>query len=224
MNNDLLTYLESFVTPRRLDLFERILSWRTNYITVALEDIYQSNNASAVLRSCDCFGIQNVHVIENRNEYELNSEVTMGSEKWLDLIKFNNEKKNSLSAINYLKSEGYRIIATTPHKDDVILPEFNLEKGKLALFFGTELSGLSDDVINNADEFLKIPMFGFTESFNISVSAAIILQNLVARLHKSGIEWELNETEKQRIKLEWLRRTIKSVELIEKQYLEGKKK
>ena len=218
----MLEYLKSFITKRRNELFDRVLDKRTRYLTVVLEDIYQSNNASAVLRTCDCFGIQDVHVIENRNDYLLNTEVTMGAEKWLNIYKYNQDENNSLAAVKKIKSEGYRIIATTPHQDDVLLPEFDITNGKSAIFLGTELTGLSDTIIENADEFLKIPLFGFTESYNISVSAALILQELVNKMHKSEINWKISSEERNRIKLEWLRRTIKKSDLIEKQFLDRK--
>ena len=222
MDEELLEYLQKFVTGRRIELFDRILDMRTKFITLALEDIYQSNNASAVLRTCDCFGIQDVHVIENRNEYLLNTEVSLGAQKWLDIYKYNSEEHNSLSALKNLKEQGYRIVATTPHRDDVLLRDFDIEKGKVAVFFGTELSGLSDSILQNADEFLKIPIYGFSESYNISVSAALILQVLVHKLHNSEINWKISTEEKNRIKLEWLRKTIKKADLIEKKFLERK--
>jgi len=213
--------LSGFVTPRRNHLFNRVLTYRTRYITIALEDIYQSNNASAVLRTSDCFGIQDVHVIENNNEYDLNSEVTMGSEKWLNLIKYNKYKNNSGYSLKALRKKGYRIVATTPHLKSTLLPDFDISKGKFAIFLGTELTGLSKTILNNADEYLKIPMFGFSESYNISVSAALILQSMVQKLHSSDINWQLTKQEKNIIKLEWLRRSIKKVELIEQNYLDG---
>ncbi len=220
MDEELLKYLQNFVTRRRIELFDRILDMRTRYITLALEDIYQSNNASAVLRTCDCFGIQDVHVIENRNEYLLNTEVSLGAEKWLDIYKYNREENNSLSALKNLKDQGYRIVATTPHKNDVLLRDFDIGKGKVAVFLGTELSGLSDSILQNADEFLKIPIYGFAESYNISVSAALILQDLVHKLHNSEVNWKISGEEKNRIKLDWLRKTIKKADLIEKKFLE----
>lgn len=218
MNHSLLHHLSGFVTPQRLAVFEKVLSFRTRYISVVLEDIYQSHNASAVLRSCDCFGIQDVHIIENRNEYILNTEVSMGADKWLSMQKYNSEENNSLRAIQHLRDRGYRIVATTPHTDDVLLTDFPLEKGKIALFFGTELRGLSSTVLDHADEYLRIPMFGFTESFNISVSAALILQVLSTKLHRSDINWNLTKDEVSELKLEWLRKTIKKVSLIEEKF------
>jgi tRNA (guanosine-2'-O-)-methyltransferase len=219
MKKDLQKYLEQFVTRRRTELINKTLDYRTRYITVVLEDIYQSQNASAVLRTCECFGVQDIHIIENKNKYEINPDVALGANKWLNLIKFNKKKNNNKEAINYLREKGYRIIATTPRKNCTLLEDFNLENGKLALLFGTEIKGLSDEVINMADECLKIPMYGFTESFNISVSAAIILNYLISRLRNSDIDWALSEHDKQDIRIQWLKQSIKRSDLLEKAFI-----
>jgi len=224
MQAKLLNYLSKYITPERLDLFNRIIEYRTKHITVVLEDIYQSQNASAVLRSCDCFGIQDVHIIENKNEFRVDTEVSLGSSKWLTLTKHNNKTNNSLTTIRQLKKSGYRIVATTPHNNDQKLPDFDVTTKKTALVFGSELPGISDIIKNEADEFLKIPMFGFTESFNISVSAAIVLHHLTHQLHNSDINWHLTEKEKEEIKIQWIRNTIKRSDLIEQRFWKKKGK
>ena len=224
MEKELINYLSSFVTDNRKNLFGNIIKWRTNYLTVALEDIYQPQNASAVLRSIDCFGLQSVSVIENRNKFRVDTEVAMGSSKWLNIESYNSGENNTMEAIRSLRDKGYRIVATTPHEGAVDLEDFDLEKGKTSLFFGTELTGISDIVKNEADEFLKIPMYGFTESFNISVSAAIILHYLTYKLRKnSKIDWQLNSKEKDQILLDWLRSTINNSDAIERQFLSKRK-
>jgi tRNA (guanosine-2'-O-)-methyltransferase len=211
----LITHLSQFLSPSRLGTFEKVLAKRTRYITVVLEDIYQSQNASAVLRSCDCLGMQDIHVIENRNKFDVDPEVVMGSFKWLNLHRYNKEEQNTISAIEKLRADGYRIIATSPHTDDKNLDDIDLGEGKMALLFGTELTGLSDNALAMADEYLKIPIVGFTESFNISVSAAIVLYQLSQKLRSSDIHWELEEQEADALMLEWLRKSIKKSELIE---------
>lgn len=222
MDRELLDYLSGYITPQRLELFNRILSMRTRYLTVVLEDIYQSQNASAVLRTCDCVGVQDIHIIESRNEFKVNREIAMGSSKWLTLKKYNGVTNGSVEVIRKLKAENYRIVATTPHLDDQELPDFDLSKGKIALVFGSERPGLTDTILNEADEFLKIPMYGFTESFNISVSAAIILYELAHKLrHNDTINWHLSDTEKDALKLEWIKKSIKRYELIEKRFRKG---
>ena len=221
MDEKLLEFLSSCVTSERLALFDKVLNNRTNYITVVLEDIYQSQNASAILRSCDCFGIQSIHIIENRNTFKPDKEVDMGATKWLTLHRYHKKENNSLEAIETLRKKGYRIVATTPHYNENILPDFNLSKGKAAFVFGSEKPGISEIISNNADEFLKIPMFGFTESFNISVSAALVLYELSNKLRNSkNINWNFTQEEKNEMKLKWLRNTIKKSKLIEKRFYE----
>jgi tRNA (guanosine-2'-O-)-methyltransferase len=224
MQTELFNYLSNCITPERLNLFNSVIENRTQYFTVVLEDIFQSQNASAVLRSCDCFGIQDVHIIENRNEFNLDTEVSLGSSKWLSLYKYNKEKNNSLNAIKTLKKRGYRIVATTPHINDQELPDFDINAGKTALVFGSELPGISEVIMNEADEFLKIPMFGFTESLNISVSAAVTLHYLTDKLRRSKIAWELSEEEKIEIKIQWIRNTLKKSKFIEKRFWEESEK
>ena len=223
MTEELINYLSEFALEERVELFNQVINNRTRYMTIALEDIYQSHNASAVLRSCDCFGVQDVHIIENDNEYKLSNEVSVGADKWLNLIKYNTQKNNTINAINQLKKDGYRIVATTPHTNDVNLEDFDLEKGKFALFFGAELPGLSDIVLDNADEFLKIPMYGFTESFNISVSAAITMHTLFNELINSDIAWQLTEDEKNNVLLEWLKKSVKSSDLLIERFINENK-
>lgn len=219
MTDPLIAHLESFITEQRKKLFNRILEQRTRYITVVLEDIYQPQNASAVLRTSDCFGIQDVHIIENRNDYMVNPDVTLGADKWLDLHKYNTAEHNSASTIETLREKGYRIVATIPRKPATNLRDFDLRRGKTAIFFGTELTGLSEQVLNTADEFLQIPLHGFTESFNISVSAAIVLHFLSEKLRQSDLDWKLSPEEKKEVKLNWLRQSVKNSNLIEKEFL-----
>ena len=213
----LLDHLMSFLTDERKKRFEDIIKYRTRHITVVIEDIYQSHNASAVLRTCDLTGIQDVHIIENRNEYEVNPEVALGSSKWLNLIKYSSYANNTLEAFNRLRKDGYKIVATTPHKESVNLDELPIDN-KVALVFGTEMTGLSDFAIENADHHLRIPMYGFTESYNISVSAALCLFTLSQSLRKSDINWHLNNDDNTDILLNWARNSIKEHETIEKRF------
>lgn len=218
MTKELIEYLSQFVSETRKEKFDHVLHYRTRHITIALEDLYQPHNASAVLRSCDIFGIQDIHIIENKHAYTVNKDIAMGSPKWLNIHKYRKEENNTLDCINKLKEKGYRIVATSPHKNGYELKDLPVDK-PLALIFGTELTGISDTVREHADEFVAIPMFGFTESFNISVTAALCLHSLVNKLHETHDNWHLSEEEKDELKLNWLRKSISRVELIEKDYL-----
>ncbi len=222
MKEELIKYLVENITENRNALFDKVIEDRTRYITVVLEDIYQPHNASAVLRSCDCFGVHDVHIIENRNEFTVSQDVALGSSKWLNINKYSGQENNTRDAIRKLKKQGYRIVATTPHTNDVELYDFDVKKGKAAIVFGTELTGISDIVKEEADEFVRIPMYGFTESFNISVSAALVLQHLAHQIRATNINWQLADDEKTEIKLDWLRSTVKSAPLIEQEFYKRK--
>ena len=216
---DLIEHMSGCVTENRLALFKKVLAERTRYITVLIEDIYQSQNASAVLRTCDCTGIQDVHIVEERNEYEINHDVALGADRWLSLHYYNEGSDNIYRAIESLKREGYRIVATSPHKEGITPEKFDLEKGKVALMFGTERNGLTDRALELADEYIQIPMVGFTESYNISVSAAITLYTLRKRLEISSLEWKIGEEEQSELLLNWLRITIKMSDQIENKFI-----
>src|SRR5690606_1486292 len=216
-DKEYLTYIEEFITENRKSRFENILKNRTNHFCIAIEDVYQLHNTSAVMRSCEVFGIQNLHVIEERFGKDIDKEIAMGAEKWVDIHRYNDHQ----SCINYLKSEGYQIVATTPHIDAHYLEDFDIEKPS-AIFFGTEKNGLSEEVMKQADTFIKIPMVGFTESLNISVSDAIIIQNLTNRLRNSCINWKLNEEELLTKKIDWTRKSIKDIDFITEQYIQKK--
>lgn len=217
MSKELIEYLSQFVSDTRKAKMEQVLENRTRHITIVLEDLYQPHNASAVLRSCDIFGIQDIHIVENSNAYTVNKDIAMGSPKWLNLHKYRKAENNSLDCIQKLKAKGYRIIATSPHKNGYELKDLPVDK-PLALVFGTELTGISDTVREHADEFVMIPMYGFTESFNISVSAALCLHSTVERLHQTNVNWHISEEEKEELRLHWLRKSISRVEILEKDF------
>ncbi len=215
---ELIDYLQQFATEERVKKFRETIQYRTRHITIALEDIYQSHNASAVLRTCDCFGIQNVHIIENRNKYEVNPDVALGASKWLDLVRYNQPIDNTVACLTRLKNDGYRIVATTPHVNGHTPETLPLET-KTALIFGTEMAGLTPVALDMADDFIRIPMVGFTESLNISVSAAIFIQNLTNRIRLTNIAWQLPEIEKDKILLNWLKQSINKSDMIIKSFL-----
>lgn len=210
IDQKLIEYIESYLTPSRLARFKKVLAQRTKHFTVAIEDVYQLHNTSAVVRTCDVFGIQEINIIEERNTKRIDREIAMGAQKWVDINKYN--KVNNCLAD--LKQKGYQIVATTPHATTGDLQNFDITK-KACFFFGRETEGLSAEVLNQADSFLKIPMVGFTESLNISVSAAIILQHVTSRLRQSPIPWRLTEEELLQKRLDWCKKTIKSYEDIE---------
>lgn len=222
--------LRRFVSVRRWDRMLEVLDARSRYISVAVEDIFQPHNASAVLRSCDAFGVQDVHIVENRNKYRVNPGVELGTAQWLSLFRYQGAPTatnvvrraetqspgsppslhGTHEAFRALREEGYRIVATTPHRDAWDLDSIPLDTGPLVILFGAEKEGLSSYALDNADEYLKIPMRGFVESLNISVSAAITLQHLGARLRSSARAWELPAADRAIILNRWLRSSVRN--------------
>lgn len=219
MDTDLLAYLQSFLTPRRVLVFQEILAKRTRHFTVVTEDIYQLHNTSAVMRTCDVFGAQDLHVVEEKFGKKIDREIAMGAQKWVSLHRYNTIE----DCIDVLKKTGYQIVATTPQGEATMLHDFDVQK-KSAFFFGTEKSGLSNTVLSQADQFLCIPMYGFTESLNISVAAAIILQHVVTRLKQTPISWGLSQKEQLDLELEWTKNSIKSIDTIIERYYQEKLK
>jgi len=210
-----LDYLEGFLTDNRKEKFHRVLQNRTNHFTIAMEDIFQLHNTSAVMRSCEVFGIQQLNVIEEKYGKSIDKEIAMGAQKWVDVNRF----ESIAACIKSIKGKGYQIIATTPHENDCLLEDFDISKPS-AFFFGTERNGLSEEVLQQADGFLKIPMAGFTESLNISVSAAIIIQDVMHRLRKSDLDWHLSAEEMLEKRLQWAKSSIKDIKRIEARYFE----
>jgi tRNA (guanosine-2'-O-)-methyltransferase len=208
--NVITNVLKEYVTDARCCKLKEILAQRTRYITVLLEDIYQPQNASAILRTCDCFGIQDVHIIETFNLYRVNPMVVKGADKWLTLRRYN----GYIDAVRNLRTNGYRIVATSLREGSKPLHELNLHEGKCVLVFGNEHRGVSEELLNEADEHVKIPMCGFTQSLNISVSAGIVLNHLTNELKQSGIDVALSEEEQNVLMAQWLQQTVKKSDLI----------
>ena len=206
--------LAPFVSDNKRALFDRIAALRTRHVTVVLEDVYQSQNASAVVRTCDLVGVQDIHVIENRNKYQLNPSVTLGSSKWVDIHRYREHEDNSLACVQALRAKGYRVIATSPRSENNTPHSIDLDR-PMAFCFGTELTGLSDGLMDLADEHMRIPMHGFTESYNISASAAITLFTVMERLRASDVHWRLSDADLIALKLCWARKVVHSAQHIE---------
>ena len=195
------------LTDERKQRFKQVASERTRYLNIVLEDVYQAHNISAVLRSADCFGIQDVTIIEKKHYFAVTKEIAKGSSQWLDITRYNErDGEDTFRCVTDLRAKGYKIVATTPHTDDCLIQELPLDE-KVALVFGTEQEGISSEAITQADAFVKIPLYGFTESFNISVAAAICMFELTKRLRESSHDWRLSEEEQLDLQLEWLCKT-----------------
>jgi len=208
MNNRLLEEFYKLIPEEKGKLFDKIAAERTRHLTVALEEIYQEHNASAILRTCDCFGVQELHVIEKENKYKVQRDIARGAGQWVDMFNYNLGTTPLTDCMSALKNRGYKLVALTPDAEMDIY-DIPIEE-PLALFFGTEWEGISDEVRETADYKIKIPMVGFTESFNVSVSAALTLQALRNRLHNSNLDWKLSEEEQTMTKIRWCQKYMKN--------------
>jgi tRNA (guanosine-2'-O-)-methyltransferase len=204
--------------PERYQRLQEVLNLRTLHLTVVLEVLFQTQNISAVLRTCECYGVQDVYVMEGDNEFRIHNAISMGADKWLTLHNFPHSPTSKADCIRELKQQGYKVVTTLPSENSYFIDQLPIEE-KTAFLFGTELSGLSEEVIALADYSVKIPMYGFTESFNISNSVAILVSHFVEKVRKSSVNWALTETEKLELLFEWLQKSIKKPHLIIESYL-----
>lgn len=219
---EILRVFEGNVTPNRYQRFQEVIKERTQYMCVVLENIYNPQNSSAVIRSADCFGIQDVHIIEGQWEFKTHEEITKGSSKWVDVRHHEQKENNNREVFRQLKKEGYRLVATSPHVENSALKDFDVTAGKFALIMGNEMDGITDVAREEADEFLQIPMYGFTESFNLSVAASICFHHLTYKIREAGVDWKLSEAERDAVLYKWFQSSISGASELESRYWAGK--
>nr|MBE6191574.1 RNA methyltransferase [Rikenellaceae bacterium] len=205
-----IAYLATFMTEERFSLFERTLAQRTNYMTILAENTFHPHNAAALMRHCEAFGVQRMHTIETRCTFDPSQNISRGSDRWLNLVRHNSTEE----ALTALKAEGYRLVATTPHRESCTPETFDVTKGKFALIFGTEHAGISEEAMAAADEYLRIPMCGMVESLNVSASAAILIYQLTGRIRAQVAGWPLSEREQTELLYDWTRLSVKDAERI----------
>lgn len=212
-------HFAQYISDHKKEFITRVLDQRTRHITMVMENIYQSQNASAVVRTCECMGLQDVHIIEDQSKYQTNIKVLKGSHKWLDLIRYKKKNTNNSEAcFSALREKGYKIIVTDPSPDCISIDEVSVQE-KIAIVMGNELNGISTYAQDNCDLRVKIPMYGFTESMNISVSAAICMNTLIPKLRSSSINWRLSDEEKKNTRLQWFRKVVRKSDIIEREFL-----
>ena len=213
-NQEIYDYLQQFLTNERLSKIEHFSKESSDFVLPVMEDVYQFRNAAAIVRSVEACGFHHVVALEEENVFNPNLKVTKGAETWVKVEKM----PNNLDSLKEIKSRGYRILAVSPEKNATMLPDYEV-KEPIALVFGTELEGVSDEILDFADETLAIPMFGFTKSFNVSVAAAICMYELKQKLMKSGIEYQLSDEKLLELKIRWAKNSIKSSEQILERFL-----
>ena len=197
--------LAGFMMPERYAVLRKTVSMRTHYMTVLAENMYHGQNAAALIRHCEAFGVQEMHTVETLCSFEPNPDIARGAERWIDV----RQHPSTAEAIAALRGAGYRIVATTPHREDVTPETFDVARGPFALVFGTEHAGISDEVIASADEFLRIPMCGMVESLNVSASAAILIYMLSERVRRSVDGWQLPPAAQAEVLAGWMRGSVK---------------
>lgn len=212
---ELTEYLGGYVTENKREKIAAVLAGRTRHVTIMLENIYRPHNASACLRTCDCLGVQDVHIVEGENEYRSNDDIALGASKWLSLHRYH----QTTSALETMKRRGYRIVATTPNENGYEPCNLPLDK-PVAILFGTEEQGLTKAALEAADDTMKLPMHGFTQSYNISVTVAIVLSRLVERIRESELDWHLSEEAVKELTLDFYRRIVKRHDLLEENFWE----
>lgn len=209
-------YMKGFLTEERIEVLRRTLSERTRYMTILTENTFHPQNASALVRHCEAFGLQDLHTVETRCKFNPNVNIVRGTDKWVDITRHDSTEE----AIKTLKGAGYRLVATTPHRESCTPETFDVEKGPFCLVFGTEHAGVSDEIIEAADEYLRIPMCGMVESLNVSASAAILIYMLSQRMRLSpSIDWRLTEDDAREMMFRWVMSSVKDAErILERQF------
>lgn len=208
----LIDRLEDYVTANKVELIQKVLAERTRKVTVVIEDFYHPHNASAVMRTCDCFGVQDVYITQNLHEYNVNPNVVRGASKWLTIKKFEREESSTQKCFHELRSKNYRLIGTSPDPSQTSIRDLDVSQ-PLAFVFGTEKDGISDYAQQNVNELIHIPMYGFTESFNVSVSAALLLNEMVHKLRATTNDWNLTKVEQEELTFEWYKQIVKRSDL-----------
>ena len=203
-------YLAEFMQPERLATLRRAIDSRPKYMTLLAENMFHPQNASALVRHCEAFGVQSMHTVQTLCKFNPNVDIVRGTDKWIDIY----HHRSTAEALAHLKSEGYRIVATTPHRESCTPESFDVTKGKFAIVMGTEKTGISDEVMAAADEFLRIPMCGMVESLNVSACAAIIVYMLSERMRHEVEDWKMTEEEQIRTLHHWLVDTVKDAEAL----------
>ncbi|MGB1003390.1 MAG: TrmH family RNA methyltransferase [Salibacteraceae bacterium] len=220
---ELLKYMDTYLNDPRRDRLNEVLDNRTTHFCVAMEDLFYERNSGAIIRTADGYGIQNVHVIEPKESFKskVTNIISKGAEKWVTKTQHDDIENGAKMCIDELRAQGYQIVATSPHKDGHTIHDFDISK-KSAFFLGAEKTGISDIVMEEADDYIAMPIYGFTESYNVSVANAILLHELVNRLRNSDIDWKLTKKEREELLLDWVMKSVVSSDLLAEKFIADK--
>lgn len=207
-------YLSTFLTAERLAKIEHYAPQSSDFILPVMEDVYQFRNAAAIVRSVEACGFHKIVALEKENIFDPNLKVTKGADTWVEVEKM----PWQLDSVKEIKKRGYRIVAVSPENNATMLPDFQISE-PVALIFGTEWQGVTEEILDFADETLAIPMYGFTRSFNVSVAASICMYELKQKLLHSGLDYLLSDEKQLRTKIRWAARSIPSGDEIMRHFL-----
>lgn len=193
-----LELLSDFITEERKEKTDVVLSNRSSFFVPVLEGLYDRGNISAVMRSAEAFGFYNMHIVETSEDFKESQRVTQGADKWLNVTKW----KKTKSCIQSLKDSGYKVFTTHMSEKAVSFDDLDLSQ-KTAVIFGNEKEGVSQEALDLSDGNVLLPMAGFTQSFNISVAAALSFQRAFLKEPK-----KIDASEKKMLKALYYLRTI----------------
>jgi tRNA (guanosine-2'-O-)-methyltransferase len=191
--------LESLLTPERIARIDQVLAARLASVTAAVEDTYDPHNAAATIRTSESLGLQELHVIEPGARFSAAKGVTRGAHRWIDLHRW----PGAAAAAAGLRARGFRVFATLPDARAVSVEEVDVSS-PIAVIFGNEHEGVSVEAIAACDGTLTVPMFGFTESYNLSVTVALAMSRIAAR-RRAHIEapGDLDSERRSRLRARW---------------------
>lgn len=210
-------YLKQFLTTARLEKIEKYAPESTGFILPVMEDIFQFRNAAAIVRSAEACGIHKIVALEKDHIFNPNLKVTKGAENWVEVEKL----PYDIETLKQIKARGFKIVAVSPENNATHLPDFKIEQ-PISLVFGTEHEGVTEEILDFADETVSIPMFGFTQSYNVSVAAAICFYDLRQKLENSDIDFKIPAEQILDLKIRWAVNSLQSGAEILRKFLADK--
>lgn len=219
LNDALIEHLSSLLNPNRKETLDKAISLRTKHICLVLENIRHTQNSSAIIRTAEIMGVQDVHVVRQNYQNDLRRDITKGAEKWMEVRLYDGEERNIELCFNYLKKKKYKIAVTCLDDDSKSIEEIPLIE-PLAIVMGEEVSGVSDFAKANADYKIKLPMYGLTESFNIAIAGSLVMHQILTRLRSTDVNYLLNPQQKTELTLDWYKKAIRGGHEIASRFIE----
>ena len=216
-DNAFMAYLESMMPESKKKKIAQVLPFRTRHVVTVIENVLDSNNTNAILRTSEALGIQDAHLVYGNIKYIPQKSVSKGAHLWMDTFKYGNEfEDNAINCIHFLKGKGYQLVVTSPDAKNTI-DDIDIDK-PMAVCFGQESKGVSNTFLSHAAIAVSLPQYGFTDSYNVAVAAGMTLLPLLEKVRKSNLHWQLTDAEKKLIYKTWLMQYHEPVEAHFKRY------